>query len=58
MFSLEIGKNVEFTVTCSEKVALIARLVGESSEGLHFHDEVKNEFFAIRKSDITSVRSI
>ena len=58
MFEVIIGKNVEFTVRASEKIVLIARLVGECSEGLHFKDEVQNETFSIRKSDITSVRSI
>ena len=55
MFNLEIGKNVEFTVKASDKVAIIARLVGECSEGFHFEDEIKGEKFAVRKSDITSI---
>ena len=58
MFEAKIGKNVEFTVKCSNKIALIARLIGEDAEGFYFEDEIKGEKFAIRRSDITSIRSL
>ena len=57
MFNVKIGSNVEFTVKASDKIAIIARLVGECSQGFYFEDEIKNEKFAIRKTDITSMSS-
>ena len=54
MFKLELNKTYEFTVRQSDKVALIAKLTAETTEGFYFEDEIKGEKFALRREEITS----
>ena len=52
------GHTVEITVKQSEKIVIIAKYLAKIEGGYLFHDEIKNERFALSDRDVVKLERI